>query len=86
MTNQSFERIQNIFLLYKRHFTVDLRELRLTIRAQIFVAETTYNLIITVVTTHHQELFERLRRLWQSVKLSGIHAAWNHEIASSFRS
>ena len=40
---------------------VDLREFRLAICAQIFVAKTSCDLIVTIKARHHEQLLEQLR-------------------------
>ena len=82
--NQSLKHIQNVFLRNKRHLAVNLRELRLAVGPQVFIAETLDNLVVTVKTRHHQQLLESLRRLRQGVKLAWIHAARHHKIARAF--
>jgi len=42
--------------------------------------------ILFTLTANHQQLFESLWRLRQSIKLSRVHSAWNNKITSSFRS
>ena len=76
--------LEDILLLHKRHFHVDLRELRLTVSAEILVAEATGNLIILVHAADHQHLLENLRRLRQGVELAGMHAAGDKIIARAF--
>ena len=71
--------------LRERHLDVDLRELRLTIGAQVFVAETADDLEIPVRARDHQELLEELRRLRQRVELAGMDAARHEIIARAFR-
>ena len=79
----SFEHLENVLLLNKRHLTVDLSELRLTVCTKVLVAETLDNLEVTVDARNHQQLLERLRALGQSVELSGIHTAWNDKVAGT---
>ena len=81
---QTFKSFQNIFLLYKRHFAIDLGEFRLSVGSQILITETFYDLKIFVHSANHQQLFESLWRLWQCIKLPLIHSARNHEISRSF--
>ena len=68
-------------LLRKRHLQIDLRELRLAVRAQILVAEAARYLEIPVEARDHQDLLEQLRRLRQRVELAGMHAARHQIIA-----
>ena len=81
MLRPALEHFQHVLLLDERHFAVDLREFGLTVGAQILVAEAAHDLEIFVVTGHHEQLFERLRRLRQRIELVGVHAARHHEVA-----
>ena len=80
-----FDDMENVFLAWKRHFDVQLREFGLPIGAQVFVAETFYDLEIAVEAADHQDLFEDLRRLRERVELAVVHAAGNEIIARAFR-
>ena len=85
VTAHAFKHLDNILLFNETHFAVDLRKFRLTVSAKVLVAETFHDLEVTVETTHHQQLFESLRRLRQSIELTLIHTARHHEVASTFR-
>ena len=85
MTDHVFEQIADFLFTRKRHFTIDLREFRLAIRSQIFVTKTFRNLVITIETCDHQQLFEQLRRLRQCEKFSRIDAGRHKVIACAFR-
>ena len=85
MTGHILKELQHILLFYKRHLTVNLCELWLTVCTQVFVTEALGNLEITVETTHHQQLLQSLRRLRQCIELSGIHTRGYHEITGSLR-
>ena len=74
MFHETFKHLEDIFLIYKRHFTVYLSELRLTVGTEVFVTETFYYLEITVETADHKELLEGLRRLGECIELTGVHA------------
>ena len=52
---------QDICLIDKGHFNIELSELRLTICAEIFISETASNLVVTLHACNHQELLEKLR-------------------------
>ena len=86
MACEIFEYLKYVFLVGKRHFAVYLCELWLTVSAQVFIAETLGNLKIAIESTHHQELFQGLWTLWQSIELTGIHTAGHHEVTCAFRS
>src|SRR5690606_6566263 len=81
---QSLKSLKHIFLLYETHFAIDLRKLRLTIGAKIFVAKAFYNLIITIITAYHQQLLKSLRTLRQRIKLSFVHTRGYNEITRAF--
>ena len=81
---QSFKHVQNVFLFYKRHFTVDLRKLRLSVGSQILIPEAFNDLVVSIVTTHHQQLLEGLWGLGEGIKLSLIHSGRNYKISCTF--
>ena len=81
MRDQPFERGEHVFLRHERHLAVELRELRLTVGAQVLVAEAAHQLEIAVEARHHEQLFQRLRRLRQRVELALVHAGGHHEVA-----
>ena len=85
MAGHILEELKHIFLLYKRHLTVDLGELWLTISTQVLITEALGNLEVTIETADHQQLLEGLRRLGQCIELARIHTAGNHEVASTLR-
>ena len=82
---QFLKYFKHILLVSKRHLTVNLSELGLTVGTQVFVAEALCNLEIAVESTHHKQLLQRLRRLRKSIELPGIHTARNHKVAGTFR-
>ena len=51
----------DVFLRHEGGFDVDLRELGLSIKAQILVAEAARQLEVAVEPRHHEELFVNLR-------------------------
>src|SRR5579862_6940609 len=67
------------------HLEIDLRELGLAVGAQVFVAEASDDLKILIKAGNHQDLFEELRRLRQSVEGSGLNTAWNKVVARALR-
>ena len=70
---QAFEHVDDVFLFDERHLAVDLCELRLTVSAEVFIAEAAHDLEVTVEACHHEELLELLRRLRESVELARVH-------------
>ncbi len=81
---EAFKGLEHILLFDERHLTVDLGEFRLTVGAEVFIAETADNLEVAVHAGHHQELFVLLRGLRQGVELAWVHAGRNDEVAGSF--
>ncbi|CDB09896.1 putative uncharacterized protein [Bacteroides sp. CAG:633] len=82
----AFEQFDNIVLLNKRHFTVNLCKLRLTVGTQVFIAEALRNLEVTVETRYHQQLLQCLRALRQGIELTGIHTRRHYKVAGTFGS
>ena len=58
----------DIVLVDEAHLDVELRELRLTISAEIFVAVAACNLEIPFHAANHQQLLKQLRRLRKSIE------------------
>ena len=85
MLDEALEHLDDVFLLHEAHFAVYLRELRLAVGTQVFVAEALGYLEVTVKTADHQQLFEELRALRQGVELARIHARGHHEVAGALR-
>ena len=75
----------HIDLFHKRHFDVDLREVRLAIGAEVFVAEAARNLEIAVVSREHQKLLKELRALRKREELARMHTARHKVVARAFR-
>ena len=82
--HESFDDGKDGFLLRERHLEVDLREFRLAIGAQVFVAEAADDLEILVHAGDHQDLLEELRRLRERVEIGRMHAAGNQIVARAF--
>ena len=70
-----FDRIHYVFyIVNETHLYVDLSEFGLTVRAQVFVAETFGYLEISVETRDHEQLFIELRRLRKSVETTLVYS------------
>src|SRR2546423_955863 len=52
--------------------------------AQVFVAEAARDLKVAVEARHHQQLLVDLGRLWQRIKLPGVHARRHEIVARAF--
>src|SRR5262249_45672793 len=82
--DQTFDHRQNVLSFDKRHLEVELREFRLPVTAQVFIAHAARNLKVAFEAGYHQELLELLRTLRQGKEFSLVHAAGNHVVAGSF--
>ena len=82
--DHALEHVANFLFGEERRLNIDLGEFGLTIGTQIFVAEAFGDLVITVVSRHHQQLFEQLRRLGQGKKLAIVHTAGHQVITRTF--
>jgi hypothetical protein len=75
----------DILARHERRLDVDLRELRLSVRSQVLVAETPRDLEVPVEPGDHEQLLVQLRRLRQCVELAGMHTARDQVIPRAFR-
>src|SRR5260370_28946641 len=75
---------ENVLLARERHFEVELGEFGLAVGAEIFVAETFYDLEVAIEAANHQDLLEDLRRLRERVELAVMHAAGDKIVARAF--
>ncbi len=66
---------------HERRLDIELRELGLTVRAQVFVAEALHDLIVAVEARDHQQLLHELRRLRQREEVAGLRAARDQIVA-----
>ena len=85
MNHQPLEHLDDVIFFDACHFKVELRELRLSVRSQVLVAETTNDLHVTVESGNHEELLEDLRRLGKRIQLTRIESTRNQKIAGAFR-
>ena len=85
MTHQRFHHFTHLRRGHERSFHIDLSKFRLTISAQVFVTEAFNDLIVTVKTGHHQQLFEQLRGLRQCVEFTFVHTRRHQVVTRAFR-
>jgi hypothetical protein len=83
--HEPFRRDEDVLARDERRFDIDLRELRLTVRAQVLVAEAACDLEVPVEPRDHQKLLVQLRRLRQRVELAWMHAARHEVVARALR-
>src|SRR6185369_14015033 len=82
---QAFDERVDVLAVDETHLDVHLRELRLPVRAQILVTIATRELEITLHATHHENLFELLRRLRQRIERSRLATIRHQKFARTFR-
>ena len=75
----------HIFAFDKAHFQVNLTEFCLTVGARILVAQAFADLDVAIESSHHQDLLEELRALWQGVPHALVESRWNDKVARAFR-
>ena len=78
------EDLADLEFAQERGFAIDLGEFRLTVGAQVFVAEALGDLVVAVEARHHQHLLEQLRRLRQREEVAGVHARGHQVVARAF--
>ncbi len=61
VTRQLLHGLHDLVLRQERGLDVELREFRLTIGAQVFIAETFHDLVVAVEARDHEQLLEDLR-------------------------
>ena len=72
-------------VIHEGHFQVKLIEIAVeAVSAGVFVAEAGGDLVVAGDTADHQELFELLRGLGESVELTGMKARGDEEVAGAF--
>ena len=76
-----FDQRNDLVLVHEGHLHVQLRELRLPVGAQVFVAEALHDLDIAVHAGDHEDLLEELRRFGQRVERAEVEAAGHEEVA-----
>ena len=73
-TSSRVERLdhrEDVLLVDEGHLDVELRELEAAVRAGCLVAQAPHDLVVAVLSGHHQELLELLRRLRERVERPG---------------
>ncbi len=81
--HQVFNQIHDSRRGHERHLHINLRVLRLTVGAQVLVAEGVGKLVVAVETRDHEELLEQLRRLRQGVKFFRLQTGRHQEVAGA---
>jgi hypothetical protein len=85
MGHQSFHRFLNILNRDEGHLDIDLCELGLAIRTEVFIPKASHNLEVSVESGDHQDLFQQLWRLGKGVKIARAEPAGNLKISCPLR-
>lgn len=81
---QAFDEVDDVGLGDEGGFDVDLRELRLAVGAQVFIAEAAGDLEVALEAGDHEELFVLLRGLREGEEFGGAEAGGDEEVARAF--
>jgi len=81
VADHALEHVANFLLAHEGRFNVNLREFRLAVSAQVFIAKALGDLVVAVKTGHHQQLLEQLRALRQCKEHAFVDAAGHQVIA-----
>ena len=84
IARQTLGQVHDVVFIDERHLQIHLSEFRLTIRAEVFIAETLRNLVVLIDAGHHQQLLEQLRRLRQGKELALMRTRGHQVIARAF--
>src|SRR5207244_6728097 len=76
--------VEHILARGKRELEIELAELELPIRAQIFVSPGGRDLVVAVEPADHEQLLEELRRLRQREEVAGLQPGGDEEVARTF--
>jgi nitrate reductase NapAB chaperone NapD len=85
VADQRFHQRHERVFVHEGGFDIQLGEFRLSVGAQVFVAEAARDLVVAVEARHHQDLLEQLRRLRQREELARMRAARHDVVARAFR-
>lgn len=84
LLQHAFDESVNVFASDERHFEINLSEFGLAIGTLIFVAEASSQLKVFVAPSHHEKLFELLRRLGESKEEAGLGSRGDDIFSGSF--
>ena len=82
---QALHQVEHFIPFNEGHLEVELGKFELAVAAQVFIAHTARNLKITIHPGHHQQLFELLGRLRQSIEGARLQARRNQKVTGPFR-
>ena len=84
IADHALEHVANVLLSHERGFNINLREFRLAVSTQVFVAKALGDLVIAVKAGDHEQLLEELRALRQRKELAFVDAAGHQVVARAF--
>ena len=73
--------VHHVLALYEAHLDVHLRELGLTVGAQVLVAKAAGDLVVALDAAHHQHLLELLGALRKRVEAARVRTA-RHDVVA----
>ena len=83
LLEHALHQVHDVGFLNEGHLDVDLRELRLTVGAQVLVAEAAGDLVVALDAADHEHLLELLRGLRQRVELARVRTGGHQVVASA---
>ena len=84
--NEVFCQRHNVVFVDEGHFHIKLGKFRLTVGAQVFIAEAAGNLEVFFHAGYHENLLKQLRRLRQGIELARVDTARDKIVTGAFRS
>ena len=84
VADHALEHVANVLLAHEGCFDINLREFRLAVSAQVFIAKAFGDLVVTIKPRHHQQLLEQLRALRQCEKHAFVDPAGHQIVACAF--
>ncbi len=84
-SHHRLEDVEDIVAVPEGAFEVELRELDLTVGAEVLIPIALGHLVVPLHPGHHQQLFEQLRALGQSVEGALLVAARHQHVPGPFR-
>ena len=84
IADHALEHVADVLLRHERGFNINLREFRLAVSTQVFIAKALGDLVIAVKAGDHEQLLEELRALRQRKELAFVDAAGHQVVTRAF--
>lgn len=81
---EAFDELVHVLAIDEGHLQIDLRELWLTVCAEVFVAVTAGEAVVLLDAGDHEHLLVLLWGLAEGVEVAGVEAAGHEELARAF--